>query len=110
MFPCPMAGKPHLNHPLQHIFASLFLVAEVGFLLRHEDTVATVKLDVCPPASVASSTCIAETRLLESGWGDLESPGGVALCTDADGFQDSAGTQLLHHPPGVVSHKSIKTQ
>lgn len=48
-----MAEKPHLNHPLQHIFASLFLVAEVGLLLRHEDTVAAVKLDVCPPASVA---------------------------------------------------------
>lgn len=44
----------HLNHPLQHIFASLFLVAEVSFLLRHEDAVATVKLNVCPPANVAN--------------------------------------------------------
>lgn len=49
----PTTEKSDLNHPLQHIFTSLFLVAEVGFLLRHEDTVATVKLNVCPPASVA---------------------------------------------------------
>lgn len=47
------AAKAHLNHPLQHIFASLLLVAEVSFLLRHEDAVAAVKLDVCPPANVA---------------------------------------------------------
>lgn len=52
-YACRTAEKPHLNHPLQHIFASLLLVVEGSFLLRHEDTVATVKLNVRPPANVA---------------------------------------------------------
>lgn len=37
---------------------------------------------------------------------NVESPGRIALRTDANGFEDSAGSQLLHHPPGVVSQKT----
>lgn len=45
----------------------------------------------------------------EVGW-NLESPGWIALCTDANSFKDSAGSQLLHNPPGVVSHGKKLTQ
>lgn len=38
-----------------------------------------------------------------------ESPGRIALCTDTNSFKDSAGSQLLHHPPGVISEKQANT-
>lgn len=36
-------------------------------------------------------------------------PGRIALCTDADCFQNSTGSQLLHHPPRVVPDGATRT-
>lgn len=43
------AGETHLDEPVQNHFANLLLITEGQLLLGHEDTVATVELEVCPP-------------------------------------------------------------
>lgn len=41
--------EPDLDESVQHHLAHLLLVAERKLLLGHEDAVAAVELDVCPP-------------------------------------------------------------
>lgn len=43
------AGETHLDEPVQNHLANLLLITEGQLLLGHEDAVATVELEVCPP-------------------------------------------------------------
>ena len=44
------AGKTNLDEPVQNHLAHLLLITEGQLLLGHEDAIATIELEVCPPA------------------------------------------------------------
>lgn len=46
------AGKTNLDEPVQNHLAHLLLITEGQLLLGHEDAIATVELEVCPPAKL----------------------------------------------------------
>lgn len=44
------AGETNLDEPVQSHLAHLLLITEGHLLLGQEDAIATVELQVCPPA------------------------------------------------------------
>lgn len=43
-----LCNKTDVNQSLEHTFAGFFFVPDIGFQVRHQDAVSTVKLNVRP--------------------------------------------------------------